>query len=29
MLVKYNSLNRMEKPKLTLCSPGSVYNNGV
>ena len=29
MVVRYNSLNRLEKPKLTLCSPGSTYNNGA
>lgn len=29
MLVKYSTLNRLEVPKLTLCSPGSVYNNGM
>lgn len=29
MLVKYSSLNRLEKPKFTLCNPGSVYNNGM
>lgn len=27
MIVKYNSLNRLEKPKLTLCNPGSVCND--
>lgn len=26
MLVRYSSLNRLEKPKFTLCSPGSVYS---
>ena len=29
MIVSYSSLNRFETPKLTLCSPGSVYNNGL
>lgn len=29
MLVKYSSLNRLEVPKLTLCSPGSVYKDGL
>ena len=29
MIVKYNSLNRLEKPKMTLCSPGSIYSNGI
>lgn len=29
MIVKYNSLNRLERPKFTLCSPGSVYNGGA
>ena len=29
MIVRYSSLNRLEKPKFTLCSPGSVYNNGL
>lgn len=29
MVVKYNSLNRLERPKLTLCNPGSVYDNGA
>ena len=29
MIVKYSSLNRLEKPKFTLCNPGSVYTNGV
>lgn len=28
MIVHYNSLNRLESPKFTLCSPGSVYNDG-
>lgn len=28
MIVKYSALNRLEVPKLTLCSPGSTYNNG-
>lgn len=29
MIVRYSSLNRLEKPKFTLCNPGSVYNNGL
>lgn len=29
MIVRYSSLNRLEKPKLTLCNPGSVYTNGL
>lgn len=29
MIVRYSSLNRLEKPKFTLCSPGSVYRNGL
>lgn len=29
MIVKYSSLNRLEKPKFALCNPGSVYNNGL
>ena len=29
MIVKYSSLNRLEKPKFTLCNPGSTYNNGL
>lgn len=29
MIVKYNSLNRLEHPKFTLCSPGSVFENGT
>lgn len=29
MIVRYNSLNRMEPPKFTLCNPGSTYTNGV
>lgn len=29
MIVRYSSLNRLEVPKFTLCSPGSVYNNGM
>lgn len=28
MIVRYNQLNRLETPALTLCSPGSVYHNG-
>lgn len=29
MIVKYSSLNRLEKPKFTLCNPGSVCTNGM
>lgn len=29
MIVRYSSLDRLEKPKFTLCNPGSVYNNGL
>ena len=29
MVVKYDSLDRLEKPKLTLCNPGSEYDAGV
>lgn len=29
MIVRYDSLNRLETPKLTLCNPGSKYENGV
>ena len=29
MVVRYDSLNRLEKPKLTLCNPGSEYKSGV
>lgn len=29
MIVRYDSLSRFEKPIFTLCSPGSVYKNGV
>ena len=28
MVVRYSSLNRLEKPELTLCNPGSVFENG-
>lgn len=28
MIVRYNQLNRLETPALTLCNPGSVYHNG-
>lgn len=28
MIVKYNSLNKTESPILTLCNPGSTYNDG-
>lgn len=27
MIVRYNSLDRMEPPKFTLCNPGSVYTS--
>lgn len=29
MIVRYSSLNRLEKPKFTLCNPGSIYTNGM
>lgn len=29
MIVKFDSLNRFEPPKLTLCNPGSEYKNGM
>lgn len=29
MIVKFDALNRYETPKLTLCNPGSTYNNGT
>lgn len=29
MIVSYSTLNRFETPKLTLCNPGSVYNDGL
>lgn len=29
MLVRYSSLNRLEKPRFTLCNPGSVCTNGM
>ncbi len=29
MIVRYSTLNRLEVPKFTLCSPGSVYNDGL
>lgn len=29
MIVKYSSLNRLEKPKFSLCNPGSVCTNGM
>lgn len=28
MVVRYDTLKNLEIPKLTLCNPGSVYNNG-
>ena len=28
MIVRFNSLNRAEKPLFTLCNPGSVYTDG-
>lgn len=29
MIAKYNTLDRFEKPKLTLCNPGAVYRDGL
>jgi len=29
MIVKYDALDRLEKPQLVLCNPGCTYNNGV
>lgn len=29
MIVRYDSLNRLEKPQFTLCNPGSVYTDGL
>lgn len=29
MVVKYDALNRFEHPVMTLCNPGSVYQDGV
>lgn len=29
MRIKFNSLNRFEIPKLTLCNPGTVYRDGA
>lgn len=29
MIVQYNKLNRLEQPKFTLCSPGSIYVDGL
>lgn len=29
MIIRYDSLNRLEKPKFTLCNPGSVCTNGM
>lgn len=29
MIIRYDSLDRMETPLFTLCNPGSVYNNGT
>lgn len=29
MIVRYSSLNRLEKPLFTLCNPGSVYTDGM
>lgn len=29
MIVSYSSLNRLETPGITLCNPGSVYNDGL
>ena len=28
MIVRYDALDRLEKPKLTLCNPGSKYESG-
>lgn len=28
MIVKYNSLDRLEKPQFVLCNPGSTYSGG-
>lgn len=28
MIIKYNSLNRVEQPVFTLCNPGCTYQNG-
>ena len=29
MIVRYNSINRFDPPKFTLCNPGSIYNDGI
>ena len=29
MIVRYSSLNRLEKPKFTLCNPGSTVRDGI
>lgn len=29
MIVKYSTLSRLEKPKFTLCNPGSICVNGM
>ena len=29
MIVRYNTLRNFDIPTFTLCSPGSVYNNGL
>lgn len=29
MIVKYSSLNRLEKPSFALCNPGSTHKNGT
>lgn len=29
MIVRYDSLDRLEPPQLLLCNPGSVYNDGA
>lgn len=29
MIVKYSTLSRLEKPKFTLCNPGSICINGM
>lgn len=29
MIVRYDTLSRLEQPALTLCNPGSIYSNGT
>ena len=29
MVVRFDTLDRLEKPVMTLCNPGAAYNNGV